>query len=275
VTIAACLLIALTLSVTRGGDWRVSPRARWLYSFDDYPADAATRQGICFLTPRHISLEYFDRARCLPATAGKPRYLLVGDSHAAHLWSGLAQAFPNATVQQATASACAPLLGAGSEQCQAFMNEILSRVVRAENPDAVILSARWDEVSIEALRRTITALRPHTRSVIVLGPIVEYRLPLPRVLALSAQRADPSLIARARVESRATLDASMALALQDSGATYLSTYRALCPASAPECTTTTGAGRVPVQFDYGHLTADGALLVARRLRNSALASWPD
>jgi peptidoglycan/LPS O-acetylase OafA/YrhL len=275
--VIACLLVGAALGLSRGGDWRASQRARSLYSFDNYPAGAAARDGSCFLSPRHVSLQYFDAGRCLPAANGKPRYLLVGDSHAAHLWAGLAQAFPDATVQQATASACAPLLGFGSTQCQAFMDEILGRVVPATRPEAVVLSARWDGHSMGALRRTIAALLPHTRSVIVIGPIVEYRMALPRVLALAGQRGDPSLVARARVDSGAELDASMALALHDSGATYLSAYRALCltaSGTGSGCTTTTGANETPVQFDYGHLTIEGAVLVAQRLRFAAPAAWP-
>jgi len=94
--VAACLLVAIAFELTRGGDWRLSSRARMLYSFDDYPAEAAARDGSCFLSPRHLSLKYFDQANCLAAVNGKPRYLLVGDSHAAHLWAGLARAFPGA-----------------------------------------------------------------------------------------------------------------------------------------------------------------------------------
>jgi peptidoglycan/LPS O-acetylase OafA/YrhL len=272
--VAACLLVAAAFVLSRGGDWRVSPHARMLYSFDDYPAEAATRDGSCFLSPRHVSLRYFDAVQCLPKVDGRPRYLLVGDSHAAHLWAGLSRAFPDATVQQATVSACAPLLGSGSAECRAFMDEILGRVVPATRPDAVVLSARWGDNSVDALRHTIAALRPYTRSIVVLGPIVEYRMALPRVLALAEQRHDPTLVARARIERGAALDASMALALRDTGATYLSTYRALCPATGAGCTTTTGADQVPVQFDYGHLTVDGALLVAQRLRVAGPAAWP-
>ncbi len=38
----------------------------------------------------------------------RPNYLLVGDSHAAHLWFGLSSAMPEVNIMQATASACRP-----------------------------------------------------------------------------------------------------------------------------------------------------------------------
>lgn len=273
--LAGCLATAATFSLSRGGDWRVSARARWLYSFDNYPTSEVVREGTCFLPPKRVDLKYWDRNRCLPQSGPKPSYLLVGDSHAAHLWAGLAQAFPEATVQQATASACAPLLQqAGGPQCQAFMDEVLGSVVKSTHPDAVVLSARWNATQFESLRQTIKTLLPHTRKVIVLGPMVEYQMALPRVLALAEDREAPFLLNQARVASGAQLDTAMARALQDSGATYISTYRTLCPETSPNCITTTRPAGVPVQFDYGHLTLEGAVLVGNRLRAADPGAWP-
>ena len=44
----------------------------------------------------------------------RPNYLLVGDSHAAHLWFGLSSAMPEVNVMQATASMCRPAVLPGS-----------------------------------------------------------------------------------------------------------------------------------------------------------------
>jgi hypothetical protein len=38
----------------------------------------------------------------------RPNYLLVADSHAAHLWFGLSTSMPEVNLMQATASACRP-----------------------------------------------------------------------------------------------------------------------------------------------------------------------
>ena len=47
---------------------------------------------------------------CFAQSSSKPNYLLIGDSHAAHLWYGLSTVFPNINFSQATASECKPLL---------------------------------------------------------------------------------------------------------------------------------------------------------------------
>ena len=51
---------------------------------------------------------------CLKPDPARPNYLLVGDSHAAHLWSGLSLAMPEVNLMQATASLCRPAIMAGS-----------------------------------------------------------------------------------------------------------------------------------------------------------------
>ena len=50
---------------------------------------------------------------------------------------------------------------------------------------------------------------------------------------------------------------------------YLSPYRALCPQPAQACRTTVG-DVVPVQWDYGHLTADGADFLVKNWRDEGL-----
>ena len=54
----------------------------------------------------------------------------------------------------------------------------------------------------------------------------------------------------------------------------VSAYRALCAPASSECITTTSPARVPVQFDYGHLTKEGSMLVAGRLRDAEPGVWP-
>ncbi|MRD46801.1 acyltransferase family protein [Caenimonas koreensis DSM 17982] len=274
-TTAAVLACAVVLIGTAGGDWRISPYARWLYTLGDYPTAQVYRDDTCFLVPRRQQLQHLDRDKCLARAPGKPNYLLIGDSHAAHLWSGLSRAFPDATIQQVTAAGCRPFKSVdASPDCRALADEVLDHIIPAGNFDAVVLSARWAADDIEPLRKTVAALLPHTRAVIVVGPIAQYRMPLPRVLALAESRNDASLVARARLDGREQLDRAIASALGASGAVYLSAYRALCATASGECITTATANRVPVQFDDAHLTAEGSVLLASRLRDANPAAWP-
>lgn len=269
--VVAALAVAALFSLTRGGSSRYSPHVQWLFSFDGYQAKEALREGRCLVAPRRMNPGRLDSETCLAAVPGKRDYLLVGDSHAAHLWSGLAHAMPEINVQQATASGCRPLLyGARDARCEKFLDEVLLGEVASRKPAAVILAGRWSQTDIEPLHQTVGALLRTGVQVFVIGPGVEYRLPLPHVLALAEHRQDGSLVDRARVGGIAELDRLMAARLADSGARYISLYRALCPADGPGCVTVTPQEGIPVQFDYGHLTVPGSRYVGWQLRAALL-----
>ena len=67
----------------------------------------AWRTGVCFLTIDNKFSE-FSPSICLTGTAGRKQYLLLGDSHAAHLYPGLANVFPELDILQANAAFCPP-----------------------------------------------------------------------------------------------------------------------------------------------------------------------
>ena len=68
-------------------------------------------------------------------------------------------------------------------------------------------------------------------------------------------------VASHRQASQEETDRLFSQGLPDHGITYLSLYNTVC---SPECTLWAN-GAVPLQFDYGHLTKDGSMLVASRL----------
>ena len=93
-----------------------------LASYIHYQDEAVYRRGTCFLDLHANALADFDAGACLVRQAGKPAMLLIGDSHAAHLWRGLADELPGTSVLQITASGCKPVLGGrGHPTCLALM----------------------------------------------------------------------------------------------------------------------------------------------------------
>jgi len=98
--------------------------------------------------------------------------------------------------------------------------------------------------------------------VIVFGPRVLYQSPLPRLMAMSLIKGDPELVARSRDGNQQALDETFAAGLRDSGARYVSIYKAMCPDSG--CIIFDDAG-MPVQFDYGHLTEAGSILIMSKV----------
>ena len=101
---------------------------------------------------------------------------------------------------------------------------------------------------------------------IFFGPMLQYDSPLPRLLATSIKNNEPSNPYDHRIASYERMDADMEkMATNEWNVQYISFFKTLCgPTSCVEY-----AGKdVPLQSDYGHLTKDGSVLLARRLRDN-------
>jgi peptidoglycan/LPS O-acetylase OafA/YrhL len=268
---AALVFIAALLSfaplATSGSE------TKRLASFLTYDDADVYRKGRCFLFGHRDSLSDFNASECLQPASGKPNILLVGDSHAADLWYGLKTEFPNAHVMQATSTGCKPVLGTrGEKTCVDLMEMALGPFLQSSRPDVIILSARWIAGDIPDVRRTLTALAGKAGQVVVLGPIAEYSMPLPRLLAQVSAGRDPALLVEARLPEQEKTDRDLGAAVRASEAGYVSIYRMLCSSDGAPCQTITS--NVPIQWDYGHLTAQGSQFVARKLREGGVLTLP-
>ncbi|UVC08624.1 acyltransferase [Rhizobium sp. TH2] len=250
-----------------------SSEANRLASFLTYDDADVYRKGRCFLFGHQNRLSDFNASECLQPVSGKPNILVVGDSHAADLWYGLKTEFPSANVMQATSTGCKPVLGTrGEKTCIDLMEMALGPFLQSARPDVIILSARWIDSDIPDVERTLKALAGKAGQVVVLGPIAEYAMPLPRLLAQVSSGRDPSLLVNARLPDQEKTDRHLGAALLASQADYVSIYRMLCATESASCQTI--AGDVPIQWDYGHLTAQGSQLVARKLREGGVLTLP-
>ncbi|WFR97738.1 acyltransferase family protein [Rhizobium tumorigenes] len=258
------LLYSNILTITRGSE------ADRLASYIDYDDTPTYRRGVCFLLGHLNSLSDYDRDTCLKPSIDKPNLLLVGDSHAADLWSGLHAVLPQENVMQATSSGCKPVIVLKGERgCTDLMQMVFNDFLKTHHPETLVLSARWIASDIPDLVKTIEALRSKAGRIVVFGPIVEYVKPLPRLLAQVAGGRDESLLVSARNFEQVATDEGMAAAVNAAGGSYISTYGLLCPTNGAVCTTEQNG--VPLQWDYGHLTAEGSKVVAQQ----AISSSPD
>ena len=193
--------------------------------------------------------------------------LIMGDSHAADLWKGLAQSFPTVHFLQATAVGCKPSLDdRGAEPCHSLMQSTLRRFIPSAKPDDVIISADWNTADIPALLKTIRYLRILHERVFVAGQVPEYELDLPRVLAMTVHTHGRLHVSDARLPESKDTDNAFIARLRGSGATYVSIYRLRCPRD--ECATTDAAG-TPLQFDSSHFTDAGSRWLGERLKATA------
>lgn len=261
--LAAMILLsfgALGAAKISAAFWPISPAARQVLSYLDSDGQSeGMRTGTCFLASQ-AAFDSFDRDACLATVPGKRNILLIGDSHGAHFYHGLAAALPDHHILQATASGCKPLLtNHGEKRCVALMRYIFDDYVPNHRLDGVVISARWQKDEAAAAVAAARQLRRFVPHVVVSGPIVEYDVALPRVLARHIDYGES--IAAHRVAEIAAVDRTFAQAFAKAGLPYVSPYRAACH---PECDVWARPG-VPLQFDYGHMTAEGSALIVGRL----------
>jgi hypothetical protein len=268
----ALVLISGGLVLSNGLQSRFSPAVDRMASYVEFDPRQSYREGVCFLTQQFNDRKYFQDQTCLAPRPDRKNYLLIGDSHAAQYWYGMSKVFSGVNFLQGTSSGCKPVLGASATQstCPDLMRYLLQDFIPRQRLDGVVIAARWNRDDLPALEETVRYLQRHIAHVAVIGPIVEYRTALPRVLALAEARGHPDLVDQARVADTIALDHMFERRLSALGAQYISAYRTLCPGGA--CTTTLPSGR-PVQFDYGHLTDEGSTYVAQHWQEARTWSW--
>jgi peptidoglycan/LPS O-acetylase OafA/YrhL len=259
---AVFTLCGLTL-IVGGAPSRFPERAVEIGSYLAYDSSTQFRTGHCFLLTNR---QQFDAETCMKLDSTRPNYLLVGDSHAAHLWSGLASAMPEVNIMQATASLCRPAVLPGSRYdtrvCRTLMQYVFDEFLVKNKIDKVLLAASWKDEDLPILSTTLEILKSRGVDVTVLGPIVEYDAALPRLLADEILRDSPAMANARRTPGIRERDLAMREIVSARGATYLSVYDAVCHDG--HCDEFADE-RVPMQFDAGHLTARGSVEVGRRL----------
>lgn len=236
-----------------------------LAEFNDYRSrpDYQTQftPGTCFYGINHQVPTSEDLNRCLTREEGKRNYILLGDSHAAHLWIGLQQSFgTDYNIMRVSASGCRPLLHAqGEKRCTDVINYVLNEYLLSNEIDGIILSARWSaQEPLEKVTETINYLKGFTDNVYVLGPTVEYFGSFPSLIA--RQTYFGKSVQTYIDQSRAALDDAMQHSVPDSS--YISTYGYACPENS--CLELSSIGE-PMQFDYGHFTLSGSIDIANQI----------
>jgi peptidoglycan/LPS O-acetylase OafA/YrhL len=251
---------------SRGAQSRYPTKAIQLASYLDYDSTPYFREGTCFITSAQ-TFSSFDPATCLAQDPHRRNFLLFGDSHAAQLWYGLSTTLPHANVMQATVSGCKPLLEQSafvSDACTSLVNYIYKDYLPSHHVDRVLIAARWQDKDLVPLSHVLDWMAARGIQVVLFGPMVQYDAALPRLLAFSIRGNDPGIPDEHRLDERA-LDASLSQLAQARSVDYISFYRTLCgPKSCEEL----APNDVPLQFDYGHLTKEGSVLVVERVSGS-------
>lgn len=254
------------IALLQGLPGRFSPEAVRVASFLDTQFERPAVERRCFVKNTDQDRS-FDEANCLASKPGQRNYVLLGDSYAEMLWSGLSAAYPEANVMIAGAAGCRPIMehsAAESPGCVEVIDRIFAHLMQGPPVDGVILVARWRSLDVARLEATVQRLRTRGIPVTLVGPTVEYDAHLPRLLAMALERGDAALPARHLIRGQWKLDQVFADLAARTGSGYVSMVKLLCPQT---CTEYVGE-RVPMLQDYGHLTPAGSVYVARFMRET-------
>lgn len=216
---------------------------------------SAVRSPDCMLEEA-AGLASFSRATCLTPDPAVPNIVLLGDSHAAHLWQALQSVLDPVQVMQINGSACRPLLPAeGLPFCIEMIEMALAELDNLEI-DHVVLSARWWEHDLPQLLSFIERVQAMDLQVTVLGPTEEYEAALPVILYQLGPRPDQETAASVHLrEDRFELSRVMAGPVAETGAIYVDLLTTRCPDAVCPPVTADGA---PVMWDREHFTPIGA-----------------
>ncbi len=236
--------------------WRPDGLSRRVMDVANAELAAPLKAGPCFLTSKWDSFHYFSAEKCLRRDDKRPNYLVVGDSHAAHLVSGLRAGYPGINFMMATSSGCKPVLPfVGAARCRELFAHILENYLPSQRVDAVILSAEWGQSDAPSVRKTLDAFARHADKVILFGPSVEFGQPLPRVAALERLTNDKGAVVRGILPGTMEADRAFKAELAGSPYGYVSMFDLECPQGT--CTLLDREG-LPIYFDRDHLTEKGS-----------------
>lgn len=143
-------------------------------SFLAYDYKPAFRYGTCF-QDYDLDPDGVDVSSCLPKETSAKTIMLWGDSHAAHLYSGLKESLEDRgySFGMLSSSLCPPIIGieiAGRPHCKRF-NEIALAAILKQKPRHLILSATWpvDDHTMDLLEKTIQRLASENIKLTLIG----------------------------------------------------------------------------------------------------------
>jgi hypothetical protein len=224
------------------------------------------RKGTC-LVDEKSDVATFLAADCLLRSDNKPNILLLGDSHAANIWSVLSTQYPEHNFIQATAIGCKPTLStSGAQECVNLNRYIFDKWLPADGAQIkyVMLAARWDAGDIEPLKETITYLKSLGKKVFLYGPSPEYFISPPLMMAWG-RLLNLDLQTRFFKAERRDLDKTFRAEFSG-GAVYFSPMEAFCP---DKCMLLSRGA--PTMLDRDHLTPEGAALMTSKISIKQIA----
>ncbi len=236
---------------------------------------------------RQRAARFFEAGRCGEKDdPAKPTILVVGDSHAAHLFAGLTEAFAGkANVLTLSSVFCAPLVEqvamnagvAGTPRCRAINDYVFERI-REIRPDVLLVAGYFAQYDHEANWRYpgyLGALvegarrlhRDGVRSIVVAGQVPSWAPILPILVGRDVlERGEAPEFSRIGVRPD-SLETDRALAAKDwgEGVVYVSQAQKLCGADGCRRLVGNNLPEDMLAVDYGHYSVNGSIFAVRTI----------
>lgn len=257
---------------------RLSQARQSILSFKDYDFSKYYREGTCLLDPEQSFYDF--ASECGPA-GNHGTTMIWGDSHAAALSYGIRTKLSN--VAQYTASGCPPAKDAsvvGSPNCKEINDYVLNEIETIQ-PDELILHANWSSYGspnpsiglgpmLNYISKTIeyvSKISPGTHVKIV-GSVPQWQPSLPDIIVSND---DPIFdkhflpLDNAKYKELSLFDKQIEVRAKMSDVEFVSPIELLCKGDRCPAVIESDNGFSLTSWDYGHLTAEGSLLLAEKI----------
>ena len=193
---------------------------------------------------------------CLNINNDKDNILIIGDSYAKALWPAISRNRPDANVSQTTALGCKPIFRKQvGKPCGEFFDYVFAKILADGEIDEVYLIGLWKNRDVDEIVEAARLLGTLVPTVYVFGPSIDYRKPLPLLLARISPDNDWKALSAFERPGRARLSKELERALASESAHFVSLVSVICPDGS--CKRISSAGE-PMLYDNGHFTASGA-----------------
>jgi peptidoglycan/LPS O-acetylase OafA/YrhL len=263
----AFLLVGVLITPVSRALWPERPGVAEALAVLRDPRQRDLRDHICFGSGADV-LAHTDQ--CLGVSDSKPNVLLLGDSHAAQLWRGLSQVYPQVNVLQATAGSCTVTNDNGDPQCVRMMRYMQQEFLPAHRMALIILGGHWRPSDTADLRSVAQRLSAFADRVVVMGPFQDYSIPFSEAVARARHSGNPRTVERYRIRETIPLDRAMAVVDWGPRISYVSALQVLCQ---EYCAAEDAKGDL-LMFDNDHLSVAGSVYFAERAVIPGLSPSP-
>ena len=228
------------------------------------------RVGSCFLDIGD-SIDLFS-ASCIEDNSNDSVFIW-GDSHAAALSFGLRHAYKNVT--QFTSTGCPPLMGesVSSRPLCRNINDYVGARIKNIKPKNILLYANWGiydaQKPIESLSKTVDFIRSVSPAskITILGGTPQFLPSLPTYMFLNHKNLKLGEVMPTYLYDHLThMDQKWTALAEQKGIDFYSTLMTFCQADGCQITAEYDGVIMPIIWDYGHLTAAGSALLAKKIK---------